>query len=134
MRPRIELGETRSSDEKVETALARNARGDSVESTDGDAMSAAEELGAIKSSDEKVETALARDAREDSVIESTEGDATSATKKLVNPRLPTSNVRLHQHETQEKIYLRAWEDDTMSATDLLGETKTPENQLETATT
>ena len=54
-------------------------------------------------------------------------------KNLVNPRLPTSNVRLHQHETQEKIHLRAWEGDTMSATDLLGETKTPDDQLETAT-
>ena len=28
----------------------------------------------------------------------------------------------------------AWEGDTMSAIDLLGETKTPDDQLETATT
>jgi hypothetical protein len=55
-------------------------------------------------------------------------------KNLVNPRLLPSNVRLHQHETQEKIHLRAWEGDTMSATDLLGETKTPDDQLETVTT
>ena len=54
-------------------------------------------------------------------------------QNLVNPRLPTSNVRLHQHEIQEKIHLRALEGDTMSATDLLGETKTPDEQLETAT-
>jgi hypothetical protein len=48
MRPRVEVDETRSSDEKVETALARNARGDSVESTEGDATSATKELGAIR--------------------------------------------------------------------------------------
>ena len=59
MRPRVEVGETRSSDEKVETALARNARGDPVESREGDAMSAKKELGAIKTPDEKVETTLA---------------------------------------------------------------------------
>ena len=57
MRPRVEVGETRSSDEKVETALVRNARGDSVDSTEGDATSATKELGAIKSPNEKVETA-----------------------------------------------------------------------------
>jgi hypothetical protein len=76
MRPRVELGETRSSHEKVETALARNARGDSVEITEGNATSAPKELDAIKSPDEKVETALARDAREDSV-KSTENEAAS---------------------------------------------------------
>ena len=59
MRPRVELGETRSSDEKVETALARNARGDSVESTEGDAMSATKELGAIKTPKEQREIAPA---------------------------------------------------------------------------
>ena len=51
MRPWVEVGETRSSDEKVETALAQNARGDSVESTEGDAMSATKELGEIKTPD-----------------------------------------------------------------------------------
>ena len=55
------------------TIRLRNARGDSVESTEGDATSATEELGAIKSPDKKVETAPARDAREDSV-ESTEDE------------------------------------------------------------
>ena len=55
-------------------------------------------------------------------------------KNLVKARLPTSNVRLHQHKTLENIQQRAWEGDTMSATDLLGETKTPDDQLETATT
>ena len=49
-------------------------------------------------------------------------------------RLLTSNVKLHQHETIEKIQKRAQEGDTMSATDLLGETKkTPDDQLETVT-
>ena len=43
-------------------------------------------------------------------------------------------MRLHQHETLEKIQQRAREGDTMSATALLGETKTPDDQLETATT
>jgi hypothetical protein len=57
MRPQVEVDETRSSDEKVETALARNERGDSIESTEGDATSATKELGAIKSPNEKVETA-----------------------------------------------------------------------------
>jgi hypothetical protein len=76
MRRRVELGETRSPDEKVETALVRNARGDSVESTEGDATSAMKELGAIKSPDENVETALAQDAREDSV-KSTENETVS---------------------------------------------------------
>ena len=72
MRPRVELGETRSPDEKVETALARNARGDSVESTEGDVTSATKELGAIKTPDEQRETGPARDTREDSA-ESTGG-------------------------------------------------------------
>ena len=47
----------------LDTAIARNARGDPVESTEGNAMSATKELGATKSPDEKVETVLARDAR-----------------------------------------------------------------------
>jgi hypothetical protein len=72
MRRRVEVGETRSSGEKVETALARNARGDPVESTEGDATNATKELGAIKTPDEQRETAPARDTREDSA-ESTEG-------------------------------------------------------------
>jgi len=42
-------------------------------------------------------------------------------------------VRLHQDETLGKIQERAREGDTMSVTELLGETKTPDNQLETAT-
>jgi hypothetical protein len=42
-------------------------------------------------------------------------------------------VRLHQHKTLGKIQQRAREGDTMSATELLGETKTPDDQLETAT-
>ena len=53
---------------------------------------------------------------------------------LERPRLLTTNLRLQQHETQEKINLRAWEGDIMTAADLLGETKTPDDQLETATT
>jgi hypothetical protein len=60
MRPRVEVGETRSSDEKVESALARNASGDPVESTEGDATSATKELGAIiKTPKEQCETAPA---------------------------------------------------------------------------
>jgi hypothetical protein len=72
MRPRVEVGESRSSDEKVETALAQNARGDLVESMEGDATSATKELGVIKIPAEQRETAPARDTREDST-ESTEG-------------------------------------------------------------
>jgi hypothetical protein len=72
MRPRVEVGETRSSDEKVETVLARNARGDLVESTESDATSATKELGVIKTPAEQCETAPARDTREDS-FESTGG-------------------------------------------------------------
>ena len=41
-------------------------RRSSIESTEGDAVSATKELGAIKSPDDKVETASARDTREDS--------------------------------------------------------------------
>ena len=57
---------------------------------------------------------------------------------LVNPRLLASNVRLHQqHESrnkmQEKIQQRAREGGSMSAIDLLEETKTPDDQLETET-
>ena len=59
-------------------------------------------------------TITLRNARGDPV-ESTEGDAMSATKTL------------------EKIQQRAREGDTMSATELLEETKTPDDQLETAT-
>ena len=54
-------------------------------------------------------------------------------KSLVRSRLLTTNVGLHQHETLGKIQQRAREGDTMSATELLGETKTPDDQLETAT-
>jgi hypothetical protein len=54
-------------------------------------------------------------------------------KSLVRSRLPTSNVRLDQHETLEKIQQRAREGDTMSATELLVETKTPDDLLETVT-
>jgi hypothetical protein len=39
MRPRVEVGETRSPDDKVETALARDAREDSVKSTENEAAS-----------------------------------------------------------------------------------------------
>ena len=54
-------------------------------------------------------------------------------KSLVQSRLPTTSVRLHHHETLGKIQHRAREGDTMSATELLEETKNPDNQLETAT-
>ena len=77
MRPQVEVGETRSSGEKVDTALARNARGDPVESMEGDDTSAMKELGAIKTPDEQRETAPAQDARED------------FTKQVVSTKLPS---------------------------------------------
>ena len=60
------LGETKTPDDQLETATARDAREDSVESTEGDATSATKKLGESKTPDEQRENAPARDAREDS--------------------------------------------------------------------
>ena len=50
-------------------------------------MSATELLGETKTPDNQFETATARDARED-LVESTEGDATSATKEFGETKTP----------------------------------------------
>jgi hypothetical protein len=61
------LGETKTPDDQLETATARDAREDSVQSAEGDATSATKKLGReSKTPDEQHENAPARDAREDS--------------------------------------------------------------------
>ena len=60
------FGETKTPNDQLETATARDAREDSVESTEGDATSATKKLGESKTPDEQRENAPARDAREDS--------------------------------------------------------------------
>jgi hypothetical protein len=60
------LRETKTPDDQLETATARDAREDSVESTEGDATSDTKQLGESKTPDEQRDTAPARDAREDS--------------------------------------------------------------------
>ena len=125
------LGETKTPDDQLETATARDTREDSVVSAEGDATSATKELGETKTPDEQLETAPARDTRKKS-SESTEGDTMSATKLLGETKSLDEQLETAEARYTKENPLESTDNETASATQELGETKSPAEKAETA--